>query len=51
MKEWTIYDKSGKWLLMDLFNKMNYAMLNFDADNKKLAIEFARKLLKKFGKN
>lgn len=49
MKEWSIHDKSGKWLLMYLFNKMNYAMLNFDADNKKLAIQFARKLLKKFG--
>ena len=26
-------------------------MLNFDADNKKLALKFARKLLKRFGKS
>jgi hypothetical protein len=51
VREWSIHDKSGKWLLMDLFNKMDYAMLNFDADNKKLAFKFAKKLLKKFGKD
>ena len=51
MKEWTIDDKSGKWLLMEIFNKIGYAMLNFDADSKKLALRFAKKLLKKFGKD